>query len=871
MELLLADLRQRISGGEAVHVEEYLHAHPWLMDDEATAVDLIYSEFFFKAGTPHEIEPRQFIERFPQFERQLSLQFEVYEAIESPRRSAAETDSMSRHRDSTDPSPTATDPAPRQIGDYVVEREIGRGGMGIVYAARQQSLDRRVALKVLPFAATLDDRQLERFKNESQAAALLQHPHIVPVHAVGCEDGIHFFAMQLIDGQPLSAFAGDRSDRDTVRRAARIGWQAADALQHAHEAGIIHRDIKPANLLLDQPDHVWITDFGLARLPNDRDLTLPGDVVGTLRYMSPEQSSGKPWLVDHRTDVYSLGLTLYELLTGRPAHDLTDHHQLLRSITDAEPPRPRQINPAIPADLETVLMKAIQKDRNDRYSDAREFADDLQRFLDHRPIAAKRSTWISRTGKWCRRHQVVATLCAVFLVLLTCGFALSTALIAREHNNTRAALGDKERAWTKAADHLQYAHSLVNRLARQTADELKFVPGAQRVREQTLRTVIQHYEKFIAHVDSDPSFRAEIAEARVQLAELGAATSAAGIDPLEQARRACQSWDALVEIDPDRVRYLAGRSAGYRALGITLRRGGELDASRTSYETSLKDGRRLLELAPESLGVHQNELSATLANLGNLCRQQGRFPDADAYLSEALAVQTVALAANPLDVDFQHGLALIHSNLGILKRATGDPEQARQHYQTAIESWNRLLMSFPSDIGFSSDLTRTLTNLGNLHGSRSEWTHALACYRDAIRRSEQLVDLNPHVDRFAHQLASGWLNSGHALADSAVQNRGQAFPPAAVDAWRRSFQIREQLDRCLFIHNDRAELALAYSLVAEAEARSGHREESIRLLKLATADGELLLRGDPRDENIRGQLRRDKQLLDKLTSQHGSD
>src|SRR5262249_6071443 len=221
------------------------------------------------------------------------------------------------------------------LGDFRLVREIGRGGMGVVYEAVQLSLGRRVALKVLPFAAALDARQLRRFKNEAQAAAHLHHPHIVPVYAVGSERGVHYYAMQFIDGQTLSAqiqelrqrqidkvarWQGDKVTEgpgtlpschlvtlsEFFRTAARLGLQAAEALEHAHGVGVVHRDVKPANLLIDGPGNVWVTDFGLARLQSEPGLTMTGDLLGTLRYMSPEQALARPGGVDHRTDVYSL-------------------------------------------------------------------------------------------------------------------------------------------------------------------------------------------------------------------------------------------------------------------------------------------------------------------------------------------------------------------------------------------------------------------------------------------------------------------------------------------------------------------------------------------------------------------------------------
>jgi WD40 repeat protein/serine/threonine protein kinase len=387
------------------------------------------------------------------------------------------------------PPPAASRPAlPERLGDFRIVREVGRGGMGVVYEAEQLSLGRRVALKVLPRHALLDAESLERFRRESRAAAGLHHTNIVQVFGTGEQDGLHYFVMQFIPGSGLDVLIGElrrlqakkpeerpaASGRDATLAAAavkgllsgrfatprpergssggsggtaaakapavtegvptgssagsrrtywmgvaRIGIQVAEALAFAHAHGIVHRDVKPSNLLLDPHGTVWVTDFGLAKAAADpENLTHSGDVVGTLRYMAPERFRGQS---DPRSDLYSLGITLYELLTLRGPFAATDRNQLLHQVVHEEPPRPRRVNPQVPRDLETVVLKAIAKEPAHRYQSAADLAADLRRFVEDRPVRARRVTPPERLWRWCRRDPRTAGLLGALLLTLVAG------------------------------------------------------------------------------------------------------------------------------------------------------------------------------------------------------------------------------------------------------------------------------------------------------------------------------------------------------------------------------------------------------------------------------------------------------------------
>jgi WD40 repeat protein/tetratricopeptide (TPR) repeat protein len=435
--------------------------------------------------------------------------------------------------------PTSGNPdAPRaieQLGEFRLLREIGRGGMGVVYEAEQTSLGRRVALKILPYKSLLDSTQLERFRLEARIAARLHHSNIVPVFNVGEHGGVCYYAMQYIHGHSLAevlaevrrlrlreavpsdspehsasrhmilSAAGLASARSILaqnpvvtdptetnptdvrfptatalvivengenapepsrpsggalrtavssstlsalsdstdsagaeetyaRSVARIGLQVAEALAYAHQESILHRDIKPSNLLLDTRGNVWITDFGLAKREGSDDLTASGNFVGTLRYMAPERFEGE---ADPRSDVYGLGVTLYEVLTLRPAFESADRAQLVRDIATREPARPRRVVSGVPRDLETIILKAIQKRPEDRYESAAALALDLRRFLSYETVLARRASAIERVWRWCRRNRLVASLAltvALLLVALALGATIAAVKLAAEND-----------------------------------------------------------------------------------------------------------------------------------------------------------------------------------------------------------------------------------------------------------------------------------------------------------------------------------------------------------------------------------------------------------------------------------------------------
>ena len=369
------------------------------INDQIQNVEQLADDFVqaIRAGQGCSIE--DYASAHPRLANQIRKLFPTILMMESAR-----DQSLSRRTDGR----VLKGPEPiRQLGDFQIIREIGRGGMGIVFEAIQQSLDRRVAVKVLP--RKLGSQQIETFERESRLAAKLHHSNIVPVYGAGEDNGLHYFVMQLISGQPLSQFVHSACPSDpesndpaeshlTQNQVCQIGVQTARAIHYAHTQGTLHRDIKPANLILDNQHKVWITDFGLAINNQGRADETETTTSGTLRYLPPEKLRGDP--DTPKSDIYSLGITLIEILFGRPAFEFRDRSELIEQIGQGRicdlGPKGRRL----PQDLEAILRKSIAVEPHRRYGSADEFADDLQRFLDDRPVSCRRSSKTYQLSRW---------------------------------------------------------------------------------------------------------------------------------------------------------------------------------------------------------------------------------------------------------------------------------------------------------------------------------------------------------------------------------------------------------------------------------------------------------------------------------------
>jgi serine/threonine protein kinase len=710
------------------------------------------------------------------------------------------------------------------LGDFRLLREVGRGGMGVVYEAEQLSLGRRVALKVLPFVAGLDGRQLQRFKTESQAAARLHHSHIVPIYAVGCERGTHFYAMQFIDGRTLAAaIASLRQSRSkdqgakseeggqprenasaTVearqraetlpgdllsstpfpqpaffRTAAQWGIQAAEALDYAHRQDVIHRDIKPANLLVDGQGSLWVTDFGLARLQGEAGLTLTGDLVGTLRYMSPDQALGQR--VDHRTDIYSLGVTLYELMTLEPAVPGGDRQEVLRRIERDEPRRPRLVNRALPPELETILCKAMAKEPAERYATAQELADDLQRFLEDKPIRARRPPLRLVLAKWARRHRgIVVTAAVAMLVGLGLGIAglvLSNIRVRREKAQVEAA---RQRANRNVTLAMRALESMYLRVAQKHSPRDPRWEGEDR---EVLVLALGFYQEVAREKDANPETRKAAVIACFRIGDIHTLLGQDGpaLKAHEQGLALSEELAAEYPTDFD-VRLHAG--TGRRRLAQMVMKTGDQAAAERHFQRSLELG---IALAADFPDVPQArcELLQSHTDLGQCQAKAGEWAKAEDHYRKALTLGESLAAEFPACAFYRTELALAFAGLTDLLRQTGRPAEAETAGRRALDLFARLATEDPKTPYYRDCEATAGRHLAALLAPRDPGT-AQALYQRALDLQTRLAAEYPAVPEYRYQQADLHNTLGMLLAEGRER-------PAAAEHFRQARELAEKL------------------------------------------------------------------------------
>jgi serine/threonine-protein kinase len=796
-----------------------------------------------------------------------------------------------------------------RLGDFRILREVGRGGMGVVYEAEQESLGRRVALKVLAGHHLPDPAHLRRFEREARAAARLHHTNIVPVFGVGEQDGLHYYVMQFIQGlglddviseliglrsgsaengqakppspdactatdmarslmtdhfvqapqtdndpsepdpapqnDPGKAAAGSPSqvalassglsavsdpDARYFHSVARIGLQVARALEYAHSQGIFHRDVKPSNLLLDVQGTAWVADFGLAKAAEGDNLTHTGDIVGTIRYMAPERFRGK---CDARSDVYALGLTLYEMLALRPAFERTDRQELMRQVMEQEPPRLRKLNPAVPRDLETVIHKAIDKDPARRYPTAGVLAEDLAHYLDGKPVRARDVSTLERCWKWSKRRPAVALLLAGLIVAVLSGLAAVT----WQWRSAVGARNDALAARDEARRTFRMANQAVDTYFTQVSEEhLLEEPGMQPLREKLLKLSLPYYRAFAEQKGHDPTLRVQLANAYLRWGMI-AGEIGSREESKQLLRTAVVHFERLLEAGPTNLDVRIGMARSYQALAYQ-------EIFTDQPQDGFRMARRAAEIWAQILQDRPDDpepaqslgRSLDLAGLGR--GYAGDLAGAKPELQSAIVVLTDTAERFPDHSEARRKLARALNNLGTVLRTAGDLAGAEQTHSRARGLLSALRADRPSSTVLRKDLAATLRLLGQVRLLLGSLRPAEADLNQARGLIEEVVRDNPKVIeyRYLQGEIDSYLGQVWAEQGQTARSRASLYQDIALE--------RELLRSNPNLSENLLNLADSASFLAGVERETGRfdlaaplNDEALAIMEKQTRQG----------------------------------
>ena len=714
------------------------------------------------------------------------------------------------------PAP-ATRHRPPTIPGYEILGVLGRGGMGVVYQARQTSLNRIVALKVILAGAHASPDDLQRFRTEAEAVAKLSHPNIIQIYEVGLHEGMPYCALEFVGGGNLDRLLAGQPQ--PPRDAARLMVSLARGTHAAHTAGIVHRDLKPANILLtgvrsqesgDRKSQETgssptldfclltpkITDFGLAkRLEAEAGQTKTGDILGTPSYMAPEQGAGRLMEIGPASDVYSLGAILYEMLTGRPPFQGLSALETVMQAMVQEVVPPSRLQPKIPRDLETICLKCLHKVASRRYPSAELLAEDLERFLHGQPILARPVGTAERVWRWCRRNPGVAGLTAALFLALAGGLTAVSVLYVqandqrlRAEDNERQAVQDRDRAdreRQRADAHLTLAKKALENSVAQVAGNPKLLQADfTALRKELLTTVQPFYEQLARREGDDPTLDAERAQAWYRLGTLR--RELGDLPGVLEAMQQCQAnLDKLLVQFPDRpvYRFELGNCLVARAAALdTL---GRVSDAETVYHAARDLQEKLVASHPQE-AEYLSALARTLNNLGGLWVRGDRVAEAVPALERVRQIYTDLLARYPKNRAYRKEMATCLTNLATLLERRGKDAEALTVLRQSTEAKEELVRAFPEDPEHRVELARAFQSIAIHHQRQNKFVEAAAAYGQSLPLREKLVTDFPANPSYRSDLAATLNNLAMTLGKLGQrQEEGERL--------RQALAIREKL------------------------------------------------------------------------------
>ena len=770
---------------------------------------------------------------------------------------------------------------------FRVLRPHARGGLGAVFVALDSELPREVALKQILDHHADDPTSRQRFLLEAEITGGLEHPGIVPVYSLGTyADGRPFYAMRFIRGESLKEaiqgfHADDTLKRDpgarslALRRLLRRFLDVCNAIDYAHGRGVLHRDIKPGNIIVGKHGETLVIDWGLAKTKAQPDgaipsggerlltpssasgsaETLPGSALGTPAYMSPEQARGDHDQLGPRSDVYSLGATLYCLLTGVPPHD-GEIFDVMRAAQAGDFQPPRRRDPTIDRALEAVCLKAMAAEPDNRYPSARALADDVERWIADEPVSARREPVPARLARRARRHRTAVTALGLSLGTAVALLTVSNVLVNKARRETARALARVEEEQGHTLEALKRAD--VNfRRARQAVDDyftavseevLLDEPGMQGLREKLLRSALEYHEVFLKERSNDPSVEAELAESHRRIANMST-YAARQEDPLPHLQIAQERFAQLARKYPNRPEYRQEVARTLSDIGFALlQRKSERQKAIRGLREAIVIYEELLREQPENTTLLV-ELAKTLASLGHdRAQERGGRAEATGLMERARDIVRRIVAQQPESLSHRLRLANIHTDLyNVLVGDRRRQDEAIQSSQAALDTYRELLKRSPHAPGLKLWVGILLENRGLLYARQQRWGKAIPEMREARRYFAEITRTNPENLRYQSYLAMASSRLGGYLLE-----RGES--EAALDPLREACVSYEQLLKDPHASVSRYTYLTTLGTLGESLRHLGRFDESISVLQRAVALGTDFCRIESSDIFLRGAL-----------------